>query len=72
MEKAMSTMPFSEHIEEMVVAFREAELDPNPDDLAAAVLDTVCAQGLLTIEEASSDLAHKQIADQAKYLLGVD
>lgn len=68
----MPTMPFSEHIEEMVVVFKENELPLNPDDIAEAVLDVVCAQGLLTEDEANSDLAHKQIADEAKYLMGVD
>jgi 2-polyprenyl-3-methyl-5-hydroxy-6-metoxy-1,4-benzoquinol methylase len=61
-----------EHIEEMAVLFRESGTPLDPDDIAAAVLDIACAQGLLSVEDASSDLAHKECADQARYLLGVD
>lgn len=61
-----------EHIEAMGQLYVENELPWDPDSIAAEVLDIACAQGLLSEDEASSDLAHKECADQVRYTLGVD
>lgn len=58
---------FGEHIEEMIKLFKESGTPLDPDDLAEAVLDIVYAQGL--VQESELELAHKQIADEARYLL---
>lgn len=60
-----------EHIEEMAKLYKENGLKRDPAAIAQDVLDIACDQGLLTVEEASSDLAHKNVTEQTKYLLGV-
>lgn len=57
---------YGEHIEETINLFRENGLPLDADDIAESVLDTVYAQG--GIQESELELAHKQIADQARYL----
>ncbi len=61
-----------EHIEEMAKLYKENGLPRDPASIAQDVLDIACDQGLLTEAEASSELAHKQVTEQASYLLGVD
>jgi 2-polyprenyl-3-methyl-5-hydroxy-6-metoxy-1,4-benzoquinol methylase len=60
-----------EHIEEMAKLYKENGLKRDPAAIAQDVLDIACDQGLLTEAEASSELAQKQVTEQASYLLGV-
>ena len=59
-----------EHIEALI-ALPESE-GLSPFDIGQSALDIACAQGLLTEDEASSELAAKEAEDQAKYVMGVD
>ena len=61
-----------EHIEELIKINERERLPNDPDSIAEAVLDIAFSQGLLTAyDEVELELAHKQVADQARYLLGV-
>lgn len=59
-----------EHIEEVAKLDRENGVPLDPDSIAEGVLDIAFAQGL--VQESELELAHKQVADQARYLLGLD
>ena len=58
-----------EHIEEVAKLFKQDGIPLDPDAIAESVLDIAFAQGL--VQESELELAHKQVADQARYLLGV-
>ena len=60
---------FGEHIEEMAKAFEESETPITAHDIALAVADIACAQGL--IEESEIDLAVQNIEEEAKYILNL-
>jgi hypothetical protein len=59
-----------EHIEEVIKIDKENGTPLNPDDIAEGVLDIAYAQGL--VQESELELAHKQVSDQVRYMLGVD
>lgn len=60
---------FGEHIEEIAKLYDEEGLPYNADDIAEQVLDIAFAQGL--VREDELELAHKQVADQARYMLNI-
>lgn len=59
-----------EHIEELIKLPESKGM--SPFEIGQEALDIACAQGLLTEDEAGSELAAKEAEDQAKYVMGVD
>jgi hypothetical protein len=60
---------FGEHIEEIARIYETEGLPLDADAIAEEVLDIAFAQGL--VQESELELAHKQVADQARYLLNL-
>ena len=61
-----------EHIEELIKINKREGLPNDPMELGQSALDIACDQGLISVDDAGTDLAAKQARDQAAYLLGVD